>query len=125
MYRLIIVVGALSLSFFAFAEEKVSLWSEGGEAEAVCINESGIRNHCFIVVADVHIDVSQVEASNLGKLGLRPRDAYSKVLNIPSKWLKVAKNEYMVEITTHAWFEGQRYTVKEPVYVKDGKYHQR
>ncbi|SDB45040.1 hypothetical protein SAMN02927930_01744 [Pseudidiomarina indica] len=125
MYKLIVMLGVLSLSFFAVAEEKVSLWSEGGGAEAVCINESKMISHCFIVVGDVRIDISEVEASNLGKLGLRPKEAYSKVINIPSKWLKVAKNEYMVEITTHAWFEGQRYTVKEPAYVKDGKYYQR
>lgn len=110
------------LPLFANAET-MELWSNNKEALAVCVN--GTINKCDIVIGSTQVDVSKVEAANLGKLGLRPRKAYSKIINFPTKWLQAGNNEYLVNITTQAWFEGQRYTVTEPVYIKDGVYHQR
>ncbi len=103
--------------------DTVELWSNNKKARAVCKNN--IMNKCFIEVGQTQIDISKVEFSNLGKLGIRSKKDYEKVINYPSKWLKANKNEYIVNITTQAWFKGQRYTVTEPVYIKDGIYRVR
>jgi hypothetical protein len=110
------------LPLFASAET-VELWSNNKKALAVCMN--GGSNECYVAIGTTKIDITRVERANLGKLGIRPLKAYSKIVNFPSKWLQASNNEYMINITTQAWFEGQRYTVTEPVYIKGGVYHQR
>lgn len=100
--------------------ETIELWSKDKKARAVC--ENSTSNRCYIVVAMTEIDISSVEGANLGKLGIRSSNEYSKIINFPSKWLKASNDEYLVNITTQAWFEAQRYTVTEPVYIKDGVY---
>ena len=103
--------------------ETMELWSNNKEALAVCKNNGS--NECYIAIGGINIDITKVEHTNLGKLSIRPQKAYSKVISFPSKWLQASNNEYIVNITTQAWFEGQRYTVTEPVYIKNGVYHPR
>ena len=52
-------------------------------------------------------------------------EEYEKVISFPSKWVTASEPEYLVQITTQAWFKGQRYTVTEPVFIKNGIYLQR
>lgn len=103
--------------------ESTELWSNNKEALAVCINNDS--NKCYVSIGNIKVDITKVEGANLGKLGIRSRNDYSKIINFPSKWLRASNNEYIVNITTQAWFESQRYTVTEPVYIKDGVYQQR
>ena len=117
---LLIILSLLPL--FASAEA-LMLWSNNKEAQAVCMN--GDSNKCYVAIGKSKIDITKVEGANLGKLGIRPRNAYSKIINFPSKWLQASNNEYMVNITTQAWFEGQRYTITELVYIRGGVYYQR
>ena len=125
MLRVITFIFVSILPFNSLAEKRESLWSENKDAEAVCINGHEDSNSCFVIIGRLTVDITSVENGNLGKLGLRPRSAYSRIISFPSKWLKASENEYMVNITTQAWFEGQRYTVSEPVYIRDGIYYRR
>ena len=122
MLRKYLMIYLSLIPLFANADTKV-LWSKNKKALAVCINSDSSK--CYVSIDSIKVDITKVEDANLGKLGLRPRNAYSKIINFPSKWLQASNNEYLVNITTHAWFNGQRYTVTEPVYIKDGIYHQR
>jgi hypothetical protein len=125
MSRVTTFIVLIIFSVSCFAEEKMSLLSDGQEAEAVCIVDHESGNSCFIIIRETEVDVTSVESANLGKLSLRSRDAYSKIISFPSKWLKASEEEYVVKITTQAWFEGQRYSVAERVYVTGGVYQQR
>lgn len=107
-------------SAYAYSDGRKELWSEGKEAVAVC--EMGEPNSCYVVIGATKVDISQVENANIGKLGLRPKSAYDKVISFPSLWVKVRKPAYMVQVTTQAWFEGRRYTVSGPAYIKHGIY---
>lgn len=124
MLRVIVFI-FFTLPLISFAETRESLWSNNKKAEAVCINRLEGGNHCFIIIGNKKVDITAVENTNLGKLSVKPRNAYSKIISFPSKWLKSTEEEYVVNITTQAWFKGQRYTATEPVYIKNGAYHQR
>ncbi|WGL16528.1 hypothetical protein PVT68_17420 [Microbulbifer bruguierae] len=117
----IITVFALA----AQAESAKSLLSENGVAEATCIPLSSIESKCFVISGNNKFDISKVESANLGKIGVRKRADYSKIISFPSKWLKASDAELMVEITTKAWCEGKQHTLVEPVYIKGGVYLQR
>ena len=125
MIRLIFIALLLPFSALSFSENRESLWDSTKEAEAVCINNANGKNECFIQVGSDKFDVTKAEGANLGKLRLAARDSYSKVISFPTKWLKSSSGVYMVEITTQAWLNGQRYTVAEPALVKGGVYRQR
>lgn len=125
MIRLIFIALILPFSALSFAENRESLWNGTKEVEAVCINSDDNKNTCFIQVGSDRFDVTSAEHANLGKLGLATRDSYSRIISFPTKWLKSADGVFMVEITTQAWLNGQRYSVIEPALVKGGIYHQR
>lgn len=120
MLRIILLLLLSVISVCSYGDQGISLWSDNKEAKAVCINDT--KTSCFIFIGSQKINISQVENINLGKLGAKARDAYSKVKSFPSKWLKSDDGEFMVIITTEAWSKGQLYTVSEPVHVKDGVY---
>lgn len=120
MFRIAFLMLLIALSFCSHADQETSLWSENKEAKAVCVNST--KTSCFIFIGNHKVDISQVENINLGKLGIKARDTYSKVKSFPSKWLKSDDGEFIVVITTEAWLEGELYTVSEPVYVKGWVY---
>ena len=92
-------------------------------ALAICYIQN--PNKCYILNKKTLVDVSQMENANLGKLGLRKRNEYEKILSIPEKWEESNNGVYLVWFKTQAWRNGQRYTVKEPVYVENGIYNVR
>lgn len=110
-------------SIFAYSEDRKELWSKGKEALAVC--EISIQNRCYVIIDKLYIDVTQAEHSNIGKLDVYKNKEYEKIISFPSKWVTVSSPVYIVQITTHAWLHGQRYTVSELVYIKNGVYFQR
>lgn len=58
----------------------------------------------------------------MGKLGLNVRETYDSFALGPVKWIERSDGLYMLEIKTHAWKDGQRYTVSEPVVISaEGK----
>jgi len=119
-----LLTALLLASFISHAEaNKNVLWNAENSAVAFCVVEQ--ESQCFIVAEETAINVSQVENANIGKLGITPKEKYEKVITFPTKWLQSNKNEYLVLFTTQAWLSGQRYTVKEPVFVKNGKYEVR
>lgn len=110
-------------SVSVYSEDRRELWSDAREALAVC--EIGTKNLCYVVINEKKVDVTQAEYANIGKLGIRKFEEYEKVISFPSKWVTASEPEYLVQITTQAWFTGQRYTVTEPVFIKNGIYLQR
>ena len=96
------------------------LWNPTKTALAFCTLEQ--PNRCYIVDSKNVADVTAMEASNLGKLGLYPRKSYEKVVSLPVKWLKTEKELHLVLFKTQAWRKGKRYTVKEPTLAENGKY---
>jgi len=120
-FVLLIISCLISLSIYS--DERKELWSEGRESLAVW--ENGDVNFCYVQIGETEVDVSRVENINIGKLGIRPKSDCERVISFPSKWIKVSNSEHVVHITTQAWIGGQRYTVSEPVYIKNGIYYQR
>jgi len=72
-------------SIVSIASDRKSLWGDGNEAEAVCVINEGSKNECFILAGSEKYDISQAENANLGKLGLRERSSYSKIISFPTK----------------------------------------
>jgi len=123
--RLIFIALIFPFCALSFTENREALWDGDKKAEAVCINSDGNKNKCFIQIGSDRFDVTSAENANLGKLGLATRDSYAKIISFPTKWLKSTDGIYLVEITTQAWLNGQRYTLVEPAMVQGGVYHQR
>jgi len=44
---------------------------------------------------------------------------------LPEEWLVNQDDIQMVKFKTHAWKNGKKYTVFEPVLIKDGRYYKR
>jgi len=124
MKKLFLITCILLAPSFSYAEnEKNVLWNKDKNAVAFCVSES--ESLCFIVAGETVANVSQAENVNIGKLGITPKSKYERVITVPTKWLRSNNNEFMVSFTTQAWLSGQRYTVTEPVFVKNGKYRVR
>jgi hypothetical protein len=62
------------------------------------------------------VDISNVERSNLGKLGLGGET--NRVESTPVKVSRRANGSVEVVVRTRVWKRAQRYTVSEPVVVK-------
>ncbi|WP_448549353.1 hypothetical protein [Thalassotalea fusca] len=99
------------------------IWNKEMTALAFCTKE--IPNKCYVVDSVQVADVTALESANLGKLGLYSRQDYQKIISFPHKWLRTEKDFYLVSFKTQAWRNGQRYTVKEPALVENGKYQGR
>lgn len=103
------------------ASASETLWREDKNAQAYC--KSSNESVCTVVVKDVFTNVSAIENKNIGKLGITPKEKYEKVITFPSKWLSSSSEGDLVEFTTQAWLQGERYTVKGIVFVDSkGKY---
>jgi hypothetical protein len=113
----------LLLSFNVLGSEDYEqiVWSEDHLSLAFC--EQKERSTCFVICENQLVNVSVVERGNLGKLG--SLNKYEKIVTYPYRWESDSNGECRFWFKTHAWLKGQRYTVEEPVYVKDGYYEQR
>ncbi len=121
MVRITAVALLVLISFLVHAKETDEvIWNTDKTAYASCSN--GVIPTCQVVVRGTKVDVSHVTYSNLGKLGIATADEYQKIVTKPISWLKNTTDIQMVEFKTHAWLNGKRYTVTEPVLVKDGRY---
>ncbi len=109
----------LSLGIKAQESEFV-IWNDDKSASASCSEEE--LPTCRVIINGTSVDVSQVTYANLGKLGIANLDEYKKVVTMPDEWIKSTSDIQVVNFKTHAWRNGQRYTVNEPVLVKNGKY---
>ncbi len=89
-------------------------------ALAGCVLEK--VSSCYVISGELNVNVSQAGNLNLGKLALSSKDKYEKVITFPVEWLKSNDGELMVLFKTQVWMAGKRYTVTEPVLVKNGKY---
>jgi hypothetical protein len=101
-------------------ETESELWNEERSASASCDKDD--MPICKITISGVSVDVSQVTYSNLGKLGIYKLSEYERVVTFPTEWLQSNHEIHMVEFKTQAWRNGQRYTVSEPVLIKNGRY---
>jgi hypothetical protein len=97
------------------------VWSNDRTALAFC--DDTIEASCFVVCNDKLANVSSVEKGNIGKLG--SNNKYEKILTLPVRWESNDEVGCMFWFKTHAWLNGQRFTVEEPVYVTKGKFIQR
>jgi hypothetical protein len=113
----------LLLPFNALGNEDYEqiIWSENRLSLAFC--DQKVRSTCFVICENQLTDVSIVERGNLGKLG--SLNKYEKIVTYPYRWESDVNGECRFWFKTHAWLNGQRYTVGEPVYVKDGYYEHR
>ena len=96
------------------------IWNDEKSASASCSGNGVPR--CQVIVNGSSIDVSQVTYTNLGKLGTNSSEDYEKIVTMPTEWLKSTSEVQMVKFKTHAWRNGQRYTVTESVLIKNGKF---
>ncbi len=96
------------------------LWNETHTAAAVCANET--LKKCFIADSKNVTDVSNIQSSNLGKLGVTKKSEYSSVSTKPKEWVSSKENTHVVTFQTRAWLKGQRYTVSGPAAAVNGKY---
>ena len=106
-----------------FKDQDRLLWNNSKTAFAYCFDETPSK--CFIVDAEYAVDVSSMEFGNLGKLGLYAFSAYDRIQTSPESWLKSEDGVYLVLFKTHAWRNGQRYTVQESTLAGNGVFHGR
>lgn len=64
----------------------------------------------------ISTDISQVEDRNLGKLG-RNKQYYDRTETFLTRWLNENGDYYQINIRTHAWKDGHRYTVSETLII--------
>lgn len=107
------------IGFSSLASEDVHppVWSQDKTAVAFCENSD--TSVCYVICNDKVANVSPVERANLGKIG---HYKYEKIVTYPISWESNNKFGCMFWFKTHAWVNGQRHTVKEPVAVSDGVY---
>ena len=124
MLRMFLFTLFVSASLAISAQElNVMIWNAEKTASASCYG-AGLPT-CQVIVNGAVIDVSQMTYSNIGKLGIAELDEYERVVTEPTKWLESDGTLQMVNFRARAWRGGQRYSVSEPVVVKDGKYFAR
>lgn len=119
MFRMLATIFIFFYSAGSFSETH-ELWDNEKQALAYC--DVGNELSCYIIFDQLKVNVSQVESLNLRKLGSASRDKYERVITIPVKWSKSSDSELIVLFKTQAWVKGKRYTVTEPVLIRNGKY---
>jgi hypothetical protein len=98
-----------------------TLVREDKNGHAFCNSRN--ETECTVVIGDVYTDVSLIEDKNIGKLGIIPKNGYEKVITFPSKWLRSNSDGDLIEFTTQAWLQGQKYTISGMVFVnRSGEY---
>jgi hypothetical protein len=124
MKRLFIIVFLTVFSMTSFSKtESDELWNNDHTAVAFCIVNQ--VTECFIKTDTNIVNVSEVEDTNLGKIGTGNRESYEKIVTFPERWISSTESEHKIIFVTHAWNTGKRYAAKEIVLVKDGKYSTR
>lgn len=107
------IAGSVSASQALLREDK--------NAQAFCNSRN--ETVCTVVVGDIYTDVSVIENKNIGKLGVTPKNKYEKVITFPSKWLHSSSDGDLIEFTTQAWLQGEKYTISGVVFVnRNGEY---
>jgi hypothetical protein len=103
-----------------------AVWNEHRNAAAITLQRA--QGVLAIVLLQqpggnfLAVDVSQVEAANLGKLGLKGRRVYERVETTPLEWISRKDGLFQMAFRTRAWSGGQRYTVTEPLIIAlDGR----
>ena len=96
------------------------LWNNEKTAHAVTFKDT-TKTICLVIITInnkfIVSDVSMRETGNFGKLGIASRNQYEKYQTFPSKWHKSTGTHFIIEFTTQAWINGQKYTVEGPVAV--------
>jgi hypothetical protein len=100
---------------------RAGVWNATNTAVAISVQRpSGSAVLAFIVQATgewVAIDVSDVERTNLGKLGIA-RAGYDKVETEPVRWLAGRDGSFQIVLRTRAWKAGRRFTASEPLLIR-------
>jgi hypothetical protein len=104
-------------------EENNATWNKERNAVAFCLYEN--ESKCYIIKDEITINVSQVENTNIEKLGIAKKETYEKVITMPVKWTSSDNAVLIVSFKTEAWLAGKKYTAIEPVAIKNGEYIQR
>lgn len=101
-------------------EIEACVWNNDQTAVAVCGNNTSTK--CYISDSENTVDVSNIQLSNIGKLGVSDMHEYESI-STEKKWISSEGTSYLVSFQTRVWLKGQRYTVSGPVAVVNGKYH--
>jgi hypothetical protein len=98
---------------------QTAVWNEPRNAAAITLpRQKGVLALVLLKQPGgdyLTVDVSQVEAANLGKLGLKGRRVYERIETTPLEWLSREDGHLQITFRTRAWSGGQRYTVTEPL----------
>jgi len=119
-----IVKPEIAIFLFVFSSLSCAtevFWSEDKKALAFCDKKEN-KTQCFVVCNNQATNVSDVELSNLGKIG---KYNYERVITLPYKWESNDTTSCMFLFETQAWFNNQQLSAKEPVWVSDGSYRGR
>ena len=124
MTRPLVILYLLAFSQISSGQETpVEIWNSDKTASASCVLNKFPT--CQVVLNGKIIDVTKVTYSNIVKLGTLGIIDYEKVVTEPIEWLKNTNDIQLIKFRTQAWRNGQRYTVVEPVLIKNGKYSSR
>ena len=86
-------------------EAKEVVWSEDMKSLAFCVAE--VESRCYVVTDEVPVDVSYIENANVGKLGVKSKSEYERVVTHPVKWVKSGNEGVIFFFETDAWLSGQ------------------
>lgn len=115
-----ILLVIFAIPVIAKEESHPPIWSQDKKAVALCKNDE--VSICYVICNGKVANVSDVEKANLGKIG---NYKYEKVITYPISWVSNDNFGCMFWFQTQAWVNGQRHTVKEPVFVADDEYRGR
>lgn len=104
-------------------ENGTAIWNQERSAAAFCSHES--ESKCYVITKENTINVSQVENTNIGKLGIAKKEEYEKVVTMPVEWLKSENEIIKVSFKTEAWLSGKKLSAIEVVVIRNGVYLQR
>ena len=98
------------------------VWNPSRTAVAISINLASKPSILFVFLRLESsqykaVDVSRVEAANLGVLGISRKADYDRVETVPMEWIERDDGKVQVVLRTRAWKEGQRYTVSERLLI--------
>lgn len=121
MARSLFILYLLTFSHISSGQENpVEIWNSDKTASASCVLNKFPT--CQVVLNGKAIDVTKVTYSNIGKLGTLGIVDYEKVVTEPIEWLKNTNDIQLISFRTQAWRNKQRFTIVEPVLIKNGKY---
>jgi hypothetical protein len=94
------------------------VWNSNRTAVAISIPATSKSSILFVFLKSNSgqykaVDVSGVEAANLGVIGISRNTDYARVATTPVAWLHRDDGRFQVVMRTRAWKAGQRYSVSE------------